>query len=279
MMGRTELEPDAFGAPRALVGMLHLPPLPGSPARPTGSPFQTDELVAEVIREAELYRAAGFTALLIENMHDRPYRRGGVGPETVALMATVGRELRKAIPLPLGVQVLAAANREALAIGLACDASFVRVEGYVFAHVADEGIIESDAAELLRYRAQIGAGRIRVFADIKKKHSSHAITADVDLAETARAAEFALADGVIVTGSATGRQAAPEDVCSAAAAVAIPVLVGSGVTAENIERYPHASGFIVGSAAKRGGDWRQAVDPGRARAIAEAFHAAGGTAG
>src|SRR6185295_9518480 len=112
--------------------------------------------------------------------------------------------VRRAVKLPLGVQVLAGANREALAVALCCGAAFVRVEGYVFAHVADEGLIDASAGELLRYRRAIGAEHIKVFADIKKKHASHALTADVSLAETGRAAEFFLADGVIVTGSATG---------------------------------------------------------------------------
>ncbi len=267
---------DLVAGPPALIGMLHLPPLPGSPTCSAASGLPSDELIARVIREAEAYRAAGFTALLIENMHDRPYLKGHVGPETVAMMAVVGREVRRAVSLPLGVQVLAAANREAVAIALACDAEFVRVEGYVFAHVADEGLVESDAGTLLRYRRAINADRIRIFADIKKKHSSHALTADVDVAETARAAEFALADGVIVTGSATGRQASPEDVRAAADAVAIPVLVGSGITPDNINRYPAARGFIVGSAVKQGGDWRQPLDPERTEAIAAAFHAVAG---
>lgn len=251
--------------------MLHLPALPGSPTAGRGDDF--GRLVEQVVAEAELYRTAGFTGLMIENMHDRPYLRGAVGPETVAAMTVFGRAVRQAVPLPLGVQVLAAANREALAVALACGAEFVRVEGFVFAHVADEGLIESDAGSLLRYRAAIGAAHVRIIADIKKKHSSHALTADVDIAETARAAEFALADGLIVTGAATGRQASPADVAEAAAAVALPVLVGSGVSAENIGQYPAASGFIVGSAVKRAGDWRGPLDPARARAIADAFHA------
>lgn len=264
---------DVFANPRELVGMLHLPPLPGSPTgRPRG-PFDLDTLVERIVNEARLYQSVGFTALMIENMHDRPYLRGRVGPETVALMATIGQAVRKAVPLPLGVQVLAGANREALAVALACGAAFVRVEGFVFAHVADEGIIESDAGDLLRYRDTIAAEHVRVFADIKKKHSSHALTADIDVAETARAAEFALADGLIVTGSATGVQASPDDVREAAAAVAIPVLVGSGITAANIDRYPTARGFIVGSAVKRGGDWREPVDADQARALADAFRA------
>src|SRR5439155_20052417 len=148
--------------------------------------------------------------------------RRAVGPEIVAAMTAIGREIRRAVPIPLGVQVLAGANREALAVAQACGGAFVRVEGFVFAHVADEGLSESDAAELLRYRRAIGAEGIRVFADIRKKHSAHAITADVSLVEVARAAEFFLADGVIVTGTATGREADPREVNEVSAAVGIP---------------------------------------------------------
>ena len=71
---------------------------------------------------------------------------------------------------------------------------FVRVEGFAFAHVADEGIIESSAASLLRFRRQIGAERVQVWADVKKKHASHALTADIGIGEAAAAAEFMRAD-------------------------------------------------------------------------------------
>jgi hypothetical protein len=159
------------------------------------------------VSEARRYQEAGFTAIAIENMHDRPYLNRTVGPEVVACMTTVGLAVRRAVALPLGVQILAGANREAIAVAHACQASFVRVEGFAFAHVADEGLIQAGAGELLRYRRAIGAERVRVLADIKKKHGAHAITADVDIEETARAAEFFLADGVIVSGTATGRAA------------------------------------------------------------------------
>lgn len=263
-----------FGAPRALVGMIHLAALPGSPSfRARSGGGALDEIVARAVEEAKVYRDAGFHGLAIENMHDRPYLKGAIGPETVAAMAAVGQEVRRAVSLPLGVQVLAAANREALAVALASGASFVRVEGFVFAHVADEGIIESDAGTLLRYREQIGAGHIKVFADIKKKHSSHAITADVDLADTAHAAEFALADGVIVTGTSTGRQTEPDEVRAVAEAVHIPALVGSGITPENIGKYPQADGLIVGSSVKRDGLWSNPIDAARVQAVAKAFEA------
>jgi uncharacterized protein len=186
-------------------------------------------------------------------------------------MTAVGIEVRRAAALPLGVQILAGANRATLATAYACGAALIRVEGFVFAHVADEGVIESGAADLLRYRRAIGAEHIRVFADIKKKHAAHAITADVDLAETARAAEFFQADGIIVSGAATGHPTDPDEVHAAAQSVSLPTLVGSGVTPENIRCFDAADALIVGSSVKEGGQWPNPLDPARVAALARAF--------
>jgi len=127
--------------------------------------------------------------------------------------------------------------------------------------VADEGYIDANAGETLRYRRQIGADHVLVLTDIKKKHSSHALTADVDIVETAHAAEFFLSDGVIVTGIATGAEASLEELQQVKAAVQIPVLVGSGVTMDNVDRYlAVADALIIGSYFKQGGHWTQGVD-------------------
>jgi uncharacterized protein len=259
-----------FGAPRALIGVVHTGGLPGTP----NAAASIAEIVDRAIAEARLYASAGFHGVAIENTHDRPYLKSVVGPEIVAAMTVVGLEIRRAIPLPLGVQVLAGANESALAVALACGAAFVRVEGFVFAHVADEGLIEASAGALLRYRRAIGADSVRVFADVKKKHSAHALTADVDLAETARAAEFFLADGVIVTGTSTGRPADPAEVRAVAAAVSIPTVIGSGITADNVTDYPGADALIVGSSVKEGGVWSGRLDESRTRAVARAFQTA-----
>jgi len=256
-----------FGSDRALVGMIHVGALPGTPR----SSLPLEAIVEAAVAEARIYRDAGLHAVAIENMHDRPYLARTAGPEVVAAMAVVGREVRRAAALPLGVQILAGANRGALAVALSAGAAFVRVEGFVFAHVADEGLMESDAGELLRYRRSIGAEGIRVFADVKKKHSAHAVTADVDIVETARAAEFFLADGVIVTGAATGHAADSAEVRAVAGAVNVPVLVGSGVTPENIAAYADADAFIVGSALKQGGLWSNPIDLARVQALRRAF--------
>jgi len=258
-----------FGAPRALIGMVHVGALPGTPA----AHHPVERLAQLAVTEARAYRDAGFTAIAIENMHDRPYLKGGVGPEVTAAMAAIGHEVKRETGLPLGVQVLAGANREAIAVAHACGAEFVRVEGFVYAHVADEGLIEACAGELLRYRRAIGAERVRIFADLKKKHASHAITADVSLAETARTAEFFLADGVIVTGTATGEPTEASDLRDVRTATRLPVLVGSGLTATNLADYSKADGFIVGSSLKQGGQWSQPLDPAALRAMVAAFAA------
>jgi membrane complex biogenesis BtpA family protein len=258
------------GVRRALIGVVHVAALPGTPEGRLGVAGIADAAVAD----ARVYRSAGFDALIIENMHDRPYLKGAVGPEIVAAMTAIGIEVRRAVDLPLGVQVLAGANREAIAVAHACGAAFVRVEGFVFAHVADEGLIEACAGPLLRYRRAIGADHVRVFADIKKKHSAHAITADVDLVETAHAAEFFGADGVVVSGPATGRETDAEEVRVVSAAVSIATLVGSGVTVENVDLYATADGLIVGSSVKRDGCWANSVDGIRAASLARDFRRA-----
>lgn len=245
--------------------MVHLLPLPGSPLW-GGS---LDAVLERAVEEGRAYREAGYDALIMENMHDVPYLPGRVGPETVAAMAVVGRELRT-LGLPLGVQVLAAANREALAVAQAAGAQFIRAEAFVFGHVADEGWLDAQAGDLLRYRRSLGAEGVAIFADIKKKHSAHTLTADVSLVETARAAQFFKADGLIVTGTATGTETSAEEVAAVAAAVDLPVLVGSGVTPANAGLYPAARGLIVGSWVKRDGLWSEALDADRVRNLRQA---------
>jgi len=259
---------ELFGVPKAMIAMVHLQALPGTPL----ARLPVGRIVDQAVAEARLLADASFDAIMIENMHDRPYLRQAVGPEVVAGMTAVLQAVREAVSVPLGVQVLAGANREALAVAVAGGAAFIRVENFVFAHVADEGLMpEADAGRLLRYRREIGAEHIRVFADVKKKHSSHAMTADVDLAETARAAAFFGADGVIVTGTATGQAASLADVREASAAVSLPVAIGSGLTPDNLGQYwDYADVFIVGSFIKRDGQWHQPPDPDRVAAMIRA---------
>jgi len=251
-----------FRSPKPVIAMIHVGALPGTPA--SSRPLR--EIEAQALREAKIYRDAGVDGLMLENMHDTPYLRGRVGPEIVAAMSVIARAVKDAARLPCGVQVLAAANQEALAVALAGGLDFIRAEGFAFAHVADEGIIQSSAAELLRYRRAIGAEHVQVWADVKKKHSSHAITADVGIGDTAHAVEFMRGDAVIVTGVTTGDAPKPEDVREVKRSTRLPVYLGSGVTAANVAKFlDDADGFIVGSEFKTGGDWAGAVEAKRVK--------------
>ncbi|XP_050439765.1 uncharacterized protein F13E9.13, mitochondrial [Adelges cooleyi] len=242
-----------------VFGMIHVKPLPGTP-RFNGN---VKEIIDSACKEAEIYTNCGIDGVIVENMHDIPYVLADkIGPEIVSMMTRICTSVRQIVPenIPCGLQILAAANNEAIAVAQAAKFQFIRAEGFVFGHVADEGYIDACAGKLLRYRKVIGAENICIFTDIKKKHSSHAITQDVNLIETAKAATFFLSDGIIVTGTATGHPAEPQDVQDVKRSVGVPVLVGSGVTVNNVHEYNGSDGFIIGSHFKKNGNWQNELD-------------------
>ncbi len=249
------------------VGMVHVRALPGTPR----NTLSTAEIVDRAAMEARLLADAGFDAILVENMHDLPYLLRTVGPEIVASMTLATKAVVDAVEVPVGVQILAGANQAAISVAHAAGADFIRAEGFAYASVADEGIFaEADAGPLLRFRRAIGADRIAVWADVRKKHASHALTADLSIADLVSGTHFAGADAVIVTGAHTGDPASVADIEAAVAASPLPVMVGSGVDATSLpELLGTASGVIVGSALKVDGRWDNELDPARiARIIA-----------
>lgn len=249
---------------KLVIGMIHLDALPGTP-KYSGN---VNQIIENAIAEAELYKLAGLQGIMIENMHDVPYLNNSSGPEITSTMAIIAYEIKKRTNLMVGIQILASANKEALAVASSANLDFIRAEGFVFAHVADEGIIESSAGNLLRYRKQIGAENVMVFTDIKKKHSSHAITSDVSIVETAKAAEFFLSDGLIITGTSTGAEADVSELSEVKQNSKLPIIIGSGITAENIDKYYNlADAFIVGSYFKKDGNWENGIDEARVKKL------------
>ena len=245
---------------KPVIAMIHVDALPGTPKY--GGNVKS--IITKAKQEALLYKDSGIDILMIENMHDVPYLNRTAGPEITSLMSILLYEVKNVSGLPAGLQVLAGANKQALGAALAAGGDFIRAEGFVYSHVADEGVFNSDAAEILRYRKQIGADHISVFTDIKKKHSSHSITADTTIEDTAKAAEFFLSDGVIVTGSATGKEPSLEEIQNVKESVNIPVLAGSGITSENVNKYIKlCDALIIGSYFKIDGLWSNTVDTAR----------------
>lgn len=252
----------------ALFGMVHVKALPGTPF----NAHEMEKIVSIAVSEAEQFQIAGFDGIILENMHDRPYLKCEVGPEIVAGMSRVACEVKRRVgnAFPVGIQILAGANIEALAVAHISGCEFIRAEGCVFGHVADEGWIEACAGKLLRERARIGAGRVRIWTDIQKKHSAHAVTNDISLEDWVHGAEFFGIDGVIVTGSATGKAAAKDEVKRAKKAGRIPVIVGSGITADNARDYASADAWIIGSSIKYDGYWENPLDPDRLKQMVAA---------
>jgi len=241
-----------FKKKKPVIGMIHVKALPGTPKHSLDSSY----IIDEALKEARVYKKAGIDSIMIENMHDIPYIKGGVGHEISTIMALIAHAIKHETRLPIGIQILAGANKEALAVAKASSIDFIRAEGFVFAHTADEGIIEAQAGDLLRYRKQIDANAVAIFTDIKKKHSSHSITQDVSLLDTAKAARFFLSDGVIVTGSHTGEAASIDELKALKEHLDFPILVGSGITKDNVATYlPICDAMIIGSYFKEQGYW------------------------
>ena len=255
-----------FGRRQPIIGVIHCRPLPGAPA------YDGDEmaqLITHARAEAERYAAAGLDGLIVENHGDIPFSRPDeLGPETVACMAVITDAVGRAVPLPVGVNVLANGAMQALAVAKAAGAAFVRVNQWTNAYVANEGLMDGPAGQATRYRAWLRARGIRVFADVHVKHGAHAITADRSVGELARDAEFFDADVVIATGQRTGDAAASDEILAIRDGCSLPVLVGSGATHDGIgDLLPAVDGVIVASCLKRDGVWWNDVDPDRARSF------------
>jgi hypothetical protein len=250
-------------ARKTLIGVVHLSPLPGSP-RWRGN---WKALVQKAVGDARAYEQGGAHAVFIENFGDVPFTKSAVGPETVAAMAALGCAVREAVEIPIGFNVLRNDARAALALCAACGGSFIRVNVHSGAMLTDQGLIEGNAYETLRYRQGISP-KTQIFADV---HVKHAVPlGDWTLEDSARdTLERGLADALIISGVGTGLAADPGDVQRVREACpSARILLGSGVTRENAREFlQHADGFIVGSSLKTGGRLSNPVDPKRVAAL------------
>lgn len=257
---------EVFGTARPVIGVIHLLPLPGSP-RWDG---QMETIFQRAEQEAAALCTGGVHGIIIENFFDAPFAKSRVDTATACALALVARRVMSVCDLPIGINVLRNDGHTALAIAAAVEARFVRVNVYTGAMLTDQGIIEGEAHELLLYRRQLGAGKkIKILADVMVKHAEP-LSATSNIQQIAKDTVLrGLADGVIVSGVATG--AAPNIEELKAVREAVPdtaLFVGSGATRENIgSLLAIADGVIVGSALKRQGLIENPVDVDRVRAL------------
>jgi len=222
-----------------------------------------------VLRDAKLLAEGGVNGLMIENFGDTPFFPGRVPAHVVAHLTAIAGDVRRSVPnLPLGINVLRNDGLSALAVAHAVGADYIRVNVLCGARVADQGILQGIAHDLLRLRAELKAEEIKIFADVDVKHSA-------PLAERPIADEVddtlhrGMADALIVSGAGTGKPTDPEKVkLVKLAAKGAPVFLGSGVTPQTLPSLlPHADGFIVGTYFKEDGMATNPVDVERVRAL------------
>ncbi len=249
---------------KALIGVIHLRALPGAP----GESSSLDETTAKAVEDGKAWKEGGADAVLVENFGDAPFFADSVPPETVAAMTAAAAEIRRALSLPLGVNVLRNDGEAALAVAVATGADFIRVNVLTHACLTDQGVIQGTAARLLRRRRAL-ASDVSILGDLFVKHGAPLVP--LDPVQAAREmAERGGADGVIVTGSATGAAADPDLAGRLAAECpGVDLYIGSGSTPENVPLFlPFVRGFLVGTWCEVGGR----IDRGRVSAMAAAIH-------
>jgi membrane complex biogenesis BtpA family protein len=256
-----------------LVGVIHLPPLPGSPR----SSMTADDCARSAAACARAL--AGYDAIIVENFGDVPFFAGRVPAVTVAAMTACALAVREAAPTAkLGINVLRNDAESALSIAACTGAAFVRVNVLTGARVTDQGVIAGDAASVLRLRRALGAGAVDIWADVDVKHSAPLGPPRPIAQEVEDTAKRAMASAILVTGEGTGKGVDVDKLAAVRrAAAATPVLVASGASIASLPVLArHADGVVVGSALRPGGVPGGPIDAGLASAFADAFRAAFG---
>lgn len=253
--------PQPFASGPPLIAVVHLPPSLGYPSCPGLAP------ALEVLR-ADLASLDGVDGILLENDNDKPHTLE-VSKAQVAWLTRLATAAREQLALPLGIGVQRIDWRAALAVAAAAGLDFVRLDVFVDrVRMLDQEVVV-DPAAVRRERAALGIEALALFTDIHVKHAEQ--LDDASLADSALLATREGSDGLLVTGARTGEPPTVDDLERARSVGGTPVLVGSGLTADNASVFaPHADGALVGTALKRG----ERIDRGRVQEVVEAWRSA-----
>lgn len=245
-----------FQQPKPVIGCIHLKALPGSPLYDG----KMAPIYEHALAECAIYQECGIDGLIIENFQDKPFFPDNLPPQTIAALSAVGREISRQVKIPVGVNALRNDALAALSIATAIEAQFIRVNVHMHAMVSDQGILTGKAYDTLRLKQLLKSG-VHIWADVQSKHAIPLGGRDLS-DETQDLCSRGLVNAVIVTGKATGKAANLHDIRTVKMSSTAPVLVGSGVTPENISiLYPEVDGFIIGTYFKKEGLSDNSVDP------------------
>lgn len=251
----------------ALIGCVHLLPLPGAP-RYGGSMSAVTEAA---LRDAEALMGAGFHGIIVENFGDTPFYPDTVPVETVAALTCVASEVRRAHPeSKLGINVLRNDGEAAVAIGTAVGANFVRINQHMGVSVAAQGWLVGRSHEICRLRARLQSDLV-IVADIGVKHTAPLAHRDL-IQEAFDAVERGLVDALAFSGAVTGQPPPLDEVRSVRARLGeqIDMVCGSGVTLDNAAEYSQLfDALIVGTALKLEERIRNPVSKDKARRFVE----------
>lgn len=257
-----------FGTKRPIIGMVHLLALPEAPAYQGN----LDAIYERALREALVLHKAGVDALIVENFGDEPYLPGELTFPQIAVMAAVTREIIRTVTIPVGVNCQFNAWQSEIAVAYSCKAEFIRVEVFVDTVLTTQGQVSPCSAQIRRYQRQLGAKGVTLWSDVQTKYTTNLLPQTIQ--QSALDAQAAGADVLIVTGSATGQATPLEAVRQVKEVVHIPVVVGSGTTAGNVDDVLRvADGAIVGSALKFDGRAENEVSPEAAQLFITAARA------
>jgi membrane complex biogenesis BtpA family protein len=265
-MKRTVKLLQIFNTEKPIIGMVHLLPLLGAPG------YQSEKGMKAIIEaamdDALRLTEGGVDGIQVENQGDWPFLKPHeIGFETVAAVTAVVAHLKAQLKLPMGINIHLNGVCQALAIAAATDCQWVRAFELANTYISPSGIIEAAGPQALRYRSYLRTEeKIMIFGDFHVKHGSHQLVSDKSLAEQAHDVASALADGIIITGQETGMAPRREEIAAINRAVRIPLLIGSGLSQENLEELlPLTDGAIVGSSFKVDGELKNPVDVTRVK--------------
>ena len=244
-----------------LVGVLHLPPLPGA-VNYDGRAVR--EIAEAAAQDAALLAASGFTHVMVQDASDNP-QPTLAATGTVASLAVVGARVAQAIDIPLGVVIGHNDGPAAVAVAHAIGARFVRVKVLTGVSAGPSGFIQGCAVEVAAMKRLLGSD-VEVWADAHEA-TSVSLAGGIEWA-AAEALSFGGADTIVVT-----KDSGVDDALTAIAALRqslgdVPFVVGGRATVETMPRTVLGSdGVIVGSALKNGTGYDARIDPQTARAF------------
>ncbi len=256
-----------FQTDHPVIGVVHLLPLPTS-VRWGGD---LTAVLERAEQEATALAAGGVNGIIVENYFDAPFTKSRVDPAVVSAMTLIVDRIQNLVVAPVGINVLRNDAHSSLAIASCVGAKFIRVNVLTGVMATDQGLIEGNAHELMRYRRELDS-KVAILADVLVKHARPLGTPNLTTAVT-DTIERGLADAVILSGWSTGNPPSQEDLELASnAAAGTPVFIGSGANEDNIDQLIQAAnGVIVASSLKRQGKPTETIDPIRVTAFMEAL--------